>query len=496
MLKAPTAEEKRLLLRELMQIEYERARRRLGPFVRAAWDVLEPETELLWNWHHDLTCEYLEAVRLGQIRRLLINIPPRTGTKTIMASICFPVWWWIEEAYRRFLFSSYGDKLATRNSVFRRNLILSDWYQRGYGSSFSLSGDVNRTSEFTNDKTGLMRSSGIKSVPIGEGGDGIIIDDPHDPRGAESEKDREAAALAYDLGWSRRLNNAKTGFIIVIMQRLHEDDLTGHILAKDLGYTQLKIPMEAVEREVWTFPLSGEIFVREEGEFMHPDRFAAPEADAAQKELGDYGYAGQMQQDPVARGGNMFRETMIEFGPVPEAADGVCPYDYMFLTADTAYKDKQQNDYQCFAVWGVTPERLYAHDVLWMKLKAKDVEAVVVPWILKHNRWGFVGAYIEPKGHGIYLNQKLPEKGVPIPDEETIRIFYADRRASKVERANMAIPFLSTRKVILNEKLEMKERLKLEVLGFPKAKHDDFTDTLIDAIKRAYSEAPSIFDAL
>lgn len=484
-------------IRRLQQIEYERGRRRLAPFVRGAWDVLEPATELLWNWHHDLTCEYLEAVRLGQIRRLIINIPPRTGTKTIMASICFPVWTWIDDPATRFLFASYAEPLAARNSVHRRNLINSRWFQRGYGKSFHLVGDVNRVTEQANDHTGLMRSSGVRSVPIGEGGDYIIIDDPHDPLGAESDKDREAVAQAFDLGWTRRLNNAKEGRIIVIMQRLHENDLAGHILEKNLGYELLKIPMEADGDERHVFPISGRVHERADGEFMHPERFAETEAQQAFKELGEYGYAGQMQQNPVARGGNMFNEDMIEYGPVlDEAEPGTNPYQFTFITADTAYKDQQKNDYQVFSYWGVLPDRLDLIDCLRMRLKAKDVEDVVLPFIVQYAKWGFIGAYIEPKGHGIYLNQKLPERSVPVPDDDTVKRFYADRKRSKVERANLAIPFLSKRKVRINEKLAQKEQMRLEVLGFPKAKHDDFVDTLIDAIKRAYSEAPSIFDAL
>lgn len=233
------------LYRDAELLDYELSESHLSHFVQGAWDVLEPTTDLLWNWHHDLICEYLTAAEQGEIRRLIINIAPRS-TKSLLATVSFPDWIWTKTPSARFLFGSYAETLSTKHSLLRRNLIESPWYQAGWGHKFHLSGDLNKKTEFANNKTGQMKAAGIKGSITGEGGDYIIIDDPHNPKGAESDADREATLQNFDLAWSNRLNNKKTGRIILIMQRLHHQDLTGHLIAKNLGYEVVKIPTVAV----------------------------------------------------------------------------------------------------------------------------------------------------------------------------------------------------------------------------------------------------------
>lgn len=484
-------EQRRHDYRELRRLEYAYARDDLGLFTQAAWDVLEPKVELKWNWHHDYIAEHLEACKLGQIKRLLINVMPRS-TKSILSTVCFPDYVWASQPESRWLFGSYADELATYHSVLRRNLIESQWYQDGWGHKYQLSSDVNTKSEFTNDEGGEQKAGGINACPIGRGGDYIVIDDPHNPAGAESDDQRATALFNFDQGWSMRLNDKKTGVIIIVMQRLHEDDLSGHVLTKELGYTHVKLQTVAEERERLVFPVTGRIIEREPGDLMHPERDGPAEIAQMRKTLGEDGYAGQLQQSPRKKGGNLFTEAMFTIGPVSRL-----PEDYLFtfITADTAYKDKQQNDFQVFSYWGVKQAELCLIDCLRDRIKAADVERICVPFIKSAVTWGFVGAYVEPKGHGIYLNQKLPGLGVPMPPEEEARKFFADRNQNKTQRGSMAVPFLSARKVVLNEALHQVNDLKAEALNFPKGKHDDFVDTLIDAVKRAYAHPASILDA-
>lgn len=482
---------------ELAAIEYERAKRNLASYIRAAWDVLEPKTELVWNWHHDLIAEYLQATEMGQITRLLLNVCPRS-LKSTATTVCFPTWVWARgAAHKRFLCGSYAETLATKHSILRRNLVESDWYQAGYGDQFSLSQDVNRSSEFANDKTGLMKSAGINGSVTGEGGDYIIIDDPHDPKGADSDADRETTIRNFDMAWTSRLNDKKTGVIIVIMQRLHEKDLSGHIMAEQLGYEHVKIPTIARQGETIIFPLSKRTKTREIGDLVHPERDGEKEIAQARKDLGDQGFEGQHQQSPVQPGGNLFKDTMFEFGPVLQPHE----YDYTFITADTSYKDGKKNDYTVFTAWGSQgPDRLDVLDVFRRKVKSSQTEELIVPFILKHAQWGFRGAMVEPKGHGIYLNQKLPEKGIPYPTEDEIKEFFRDRHGSdsknKEQRANFAIPFLGNRKIIINENIHEKEELKAECLAFPNGTNDDFLDTVVDGIKFKFTHKVSIFDVL
>lgn len=401
--------------------------------------------------------------------------------KSIMASICFPAWIWTQEPTARILFGSYSDTLSTELSVLRRNLIESDWYQAGYGDRFQLASDVNTKSEFSNNQTGKMTSSGIRGSVTGKGGDFIIIDDPHNPKGAESELDRESAIQNFDLAWTSRLNDKKTGRIIVIMQRLHERDLTGHLLEQG-GYTQIKIPTIAESKETLVFPVSGKTFERDIGDLMHPERDGTQEIEQAKTDLGLYGFSGQHQQSPTPAKGGHFTLDMFEF------VDQLPQYwSYEFITADTAFTDKRGSDFTVFTAFGMHQGDLYIQDVFRKQIKAAEIEEPATAFIQRFMRHGFRGAYIEPKGHGIYLNQVLPKKGLLIPSEQKIKEFFMDRRFDKIERANNAIPWLANRRIKIFSGIAHKEILLAEILKFPKADHDDFVDTVIDGIKFAFS---------
>lgn len=479
----------------LKKLDYLKAEESLSYFVRASWKVLEPDVELKWNWHHDLLCEYLEAAELGQIRRLVFNVCPRS-TKSTIATVCFPTWVWLRRPSERTLFGSYADTLAVKHSVLRRNLIESRWYQTGYGSRYQLSSDVNTKSEFTNDRTGQMKATGIRGSITGEGGGYVLIDDPHNPKGAESELERESTLQNFDLAWSSRLNDKKTGRIIVVMQRLREDDLSGHLLAKGIGYAHVKVPSIAEERERIVFPVSGRVVEREAGDLMHPERDGLPELEQAKKEMGPYGFAGQHQQDPSPSGGGFFTAQMFDFVDRPKE------FDFVFVMADTAYKEKQENDFTVFTVFGVKDGELYIVAVWRRQIKASEVEAGVVPFIHRFQNWGFRGAWIEPKGHGIYLNQRLPQPPhhIMVPSDTDLEEFFKDRKYDKVMRASLAVPWLANRKVhICNDVADPvsgtdKEYLVKEATSFPKGKRDDFVDTLVDGIKFAFGKPLSILD--
>jgi len=202
-----------------------------------------------------------------------------------------------------------------------------------------------------------MKSTGIKGSITGEGGDYIIIDDPHNPKGAESDADREATLQNFDLAWSNRLNNKKTGRIILIMQRLHHQDLTGHLIAKNLGYEVVKIPTVCERKTFITFPISGKEIVREAGSFMHAERDGYEEIEQAKKDLGSYGFAGQHQQDPSPRSGGIIKRAWIKYykelpGDLEEK----------IIVADLTYKDAKTSDFTVVEVWGRKGSSLYLID--------------------------------------------------------------------------------------------------------------------------------------
>jgi predicted phage terminase large subunit-like protein len=200
----------------------------------------------------------------------------------------------------------------------------------------------------------------------------------------------------------------------------------------------------------------------------------------------------QYQQEPVIAGGNKFKEEMFAVGDMPDS------FDWHYIIADTAYKDGEDNDDTVFVHYGIKDKKFYLNDILVAHIEAKDIEAYCVPFITKHNEYGFRGAYIEDKGHGIYLNQKLPSQ-VPMPSKEEIKEFFQDRKLNKVERANNVLPFMASQVIIINRNIPEKiiEKIIKQCLNFPKDKHDDIVDVIIDGIKLFYlNNKPSILDVL
>lgn len=299
----------------LRAIEAEHCRRSLSAFVRAAWPVLEPGTPYLHNWHVDLISEHLEAVTAGQTTRLLINMPPRYG-KSIVVSVLWPVWEWITNPETRWMFASYSEKLSTKHSLDRRGVIQSDWYQERWGEKFRLSSDQNVKTEFQNDRRGVMVSTSVGGSATGKGGTRIVVDDPHNPQQAESDVQRQAGLDFFNKTLGSRLDDKKRGAIVVVMQRLHEEDVSARAL--ELGYTHVKIPGVAPERTVVTFP-SGREVIREEGDLLWPEREGPAEIATMRATLGSYGFAGQYDQEPAPPGGGLFRREwftkFVEAGP-------------------------------------------------------------------------------------------------------------------------------------------------------------------------------------
>ncbi len=464
------SDDENALYREAVLADYEMAEEHLSHFVQGAWDVLEPQTELFWNWHHDLICEYLTAAERGEIKRLIINIAPRS-TKSLLATVSFPDWIWTKTPSARFLFGSYAETLATKHSLLRRNLIESDWYQGGWGRKFSLAGDLNKKTEFANNKTGQMKAAGIKGAITGEGGDYIIIDDPHNPKGAESDADREATLQNFDLAWSNRLNNKKTGRIILIMQRLHHQDLTGHLIAKNLGYEVVKIPTVCERKTIVTFPLSGKEILREAGSFMHPERDGYEEIEQAKKDLGSYGFAGQHQQDPSPRSGGIIKRAWIKYyKEIPG------DLEEKIIVADLTYKDAKTSDFTVVEVWGRKGSNLYLIDQIRDRMGFPQQIQAIKTMSVRHP--DAIAKLIEEAANGAAVIQTLQDEimGIVPFKPQTGK----DARLAAVspiyEAGNVYYPD-PTIAPWVGTNVE-------EVVSFPNAAHDDTVDCASLAIMR------------
>ena len=349
----------------------------LSEYVRQAWHVVEPQTEYLHNWHIDLICEHLELITkagIGKdeptpddILRLIINIPPRY-MKSLLVSVFWPTWVWIKYPWTRWIFASYSASLSKKHSIDRRTVIQSEWYQRNWGSVYQLSEDQNEKMAYENTQRGHMVATSIGGTATGKGGNFIVTDDPHNPKQTESETQRLSAIDFFDRTLSTRLDDKRHGAMLVIMQRLHEVDLTGHLLSLG-GWSQLSIPAIAEGRLVVQFP-SGREIVREDGSLLWEAREGEVEMEKARVAMGAYSFAGQMQQRPSPAGGGMLKKHWWRFWQyagqslapiVTRLEDGdyfECPVmtipavmNQEIQSWDMAFKDTKASAYVVGQVW-------------------------------------------------------------------------------------------------------------------------------------------------
>jgi hypothetical protein len=194
---------------QLRRLKAEKARRSLKEFVIQAWPILEPETPFVDGIHIDAICLHLQAVTEGRIQNLIINVPPGHA-KSLLTSVFWPAWVWIDHPEARWLFSSYREPLATRDSLKCRRLIESDWYQENWGDRYQLAGDQNQKHRFENDRTGY-RVVVPMSAGTGERGDYVVVDDPHSVDQAESDAARTSAVEWWTGSMSTRLKRFLQG---------------------------------------------------------------------------------------------------------------------------------------------------------------------------------------------------------------------------------------------------------------------------------------------
>lgn len=293
-----------------LYLERELCARSLSEFVKSAWHILEPGQPYIHGWHVDAICEHLEAITADEITRLLINIPPGT-MKSTLCSVFWPAWEWGPKgmAHNRMIGASHEQGLAVRDTRKMRNLITSDWYQSRW--PIALSGDQNQKTYYENEKTGFRQACAVASM-TGKRGDRVVWDDPHSVEAALSDAHRETALRVFQETLPTRLNNPDRSAIVIVMQRLHENDVSGHILESDLGYEHLCLPMEFEADRRCKTSIGFVDPRKEEGELLFPERFSRDTVDRDKKAMGSMAVAGQFQQRPAPRSGGFFAWQNIE----------------------------------------------------------------------------------------------------------------------------------------------------------------------------------------
>jgi predicted phage terminase large subunit-like protein len=340
----------------------------LAGFVREAWHVLEPEARYVPNWHIDAICAHLEAVTRGDINRLLINVPPGSS-KSLITSVMWPAWEWGPRGLRsmRYLATAFNEGPVKRDTRKCRDLIASDWYQR-------LWPDVKLTrageTSFANASTGTR-----EGVPFGsltsQRGDRLIIDDPHSTETAESDTERLNTTRKFREGAVNRLNDQQRSAIVVIMQRLHEQDISGVIISLGMDYVHLMLPMEFDPGRACETVIGFSDPRQDDGQLLDPVRFPRETVEALQRDMGSYAYSGQYQQAPTPRSGGMFQRGDFEIvDAVPAGGRRVRAWDF----AASQQKHGKQPDWTVGLMMLMVKDTFYVEDVRRGRWSASDVE--------------------------------------------------------------------------------------------------------------------------
>lgn len=438
-------------------------------FVKVFHYLTTNQEFMVEDFHIQLIKE-LESIVFDYQHNLLVEMPPRAGKSEIINY--FICWAYTINPFCNNIVTCYSDDLVGKFSKKMKAIIDTDLYQKVFGIRLSndtkatglwklLNGGETRAISINGSITGF--GAGIKSDRYGGA---LIIDDPMKAGEARSEVQRKNVVDNYNQVLKSRLNNLEKTPTIIIMQRLHKYDLAGYI-EDEIRKGNLK-----------NWKMLKVSAIKEDGTSFWEEVYPIETLEEMRKQ-DPYTFNAQYMQNPISEGRNFFSSDMFEESTIPKE------FDYTYITADTAYKDGQDNDYTVFTCFGVVDKKLYLIDILRDKIQAVDIEDRCIPFIRKNTSYGFEGAYIEPKGHGIYLNQTLPDKNIVMPREKDITEFFKDRRYDKVQRANSIMPFFTNNKLYINNDLtrNLKNEIIDECINFPDGLHDDIVDTVIDGCK-------------
>jgi predicted phage terminase large subunit-like protein len=372
-------------------------------FAERAFRELYSRSRFLMNWHLSVVAARLEAVRQGRIRRLAINLPPR-HLKSLLASVAFPAWVLGHEPGAEILCVSYGQDLADKWSRDCRRIVASPWYRWLFPTRLAPAKQA--MAEFETTARGCRVATSVGGVLTGRGADLIVIDDPLKPEEALSDARRDSANEWYDHTLYSRLNDKAKNAIVLVMHRLHEDDLTGHVLAQE-KWEVVRFPAIAEADEAHRVDtLRGRtVFRRRQGEALHPARESVAMLGEIRKTVGEYNFAGQYQQAPAPLGGGLVKAHWFRRylpGELPE-------FERLVQSWDSANKAGELNDFSVCTSWGIKGRDVYLLDVLRRRMEYPELRRSVMA---EHPRLRPDVVLIEDRASGTQLIQELVAAGL------------------------------------------------------------------------------------
>ena len=443
-------------------------RQDLGFFARGAFKELLPTTAILWNWHLDLIASRLEDVLAGRCRRLIINIPPRYG-KSLLASVVFPAFILGHDPTAEIVCVSYGQDLAEKMASDERRLMNSRWYQNIFATR--LANSRSRLAELRTPEGGTRLATSVEGMLTGRGGNIIIVDDPLKPAEAASETQRKWVNDWFDYTVTTRSNDKERGAIVIIMQRLHEDDLVGHLLQQG-HWDVLALPALAEADERYEYRVLGvpQIKIRQEGDVLHAERESFARIREAQLVMGSYAFAAQYQQRPAPAGGGIVQKEWFKHYDSLENVH----FTKVIQSWDTASKITEIASYSVCTTWGRTrDQRIFLIDVFRARLEYPDLKRKAIELGARYHPSKIL---IEDTAAGTQLVQELKRDGlhqiVPVKAEGSKEMRMLSQTPA-IEKGNVWLP---------REATWLKDYVH-ELAMFPNGRHADQVDSTSQALK-------------
>ncbi|MBL0319815.1 MAG: phage terminase large subunit [Alphaproteobacteria bacterium] len=438
-------------------------RQDLSSFIAKSFHTLNPGIEYQPNWHIDLIAAYLEAVTQGEIKRLIINMPPR-ALKSVTVTVSWPAWLLGRNPATRIIAASYSQALSTKHSVDCRALIQSPWYRQLFPDT-QLSKTHNQKQKFMTSQHGFRFATSVGGTATGEGADILIIDDPLSAAQAQSATRRMRAIEWFEQTFMSRLNDKSKGAVVMVMQRLHPDDLTGYLLQKpEHPWTVLSLP--AICPYTHSIQQGRVSRLWQEGELLQSTRESKAILDRLCAEMGSYVFSAQYLQKPLVSEGGMVDAKWFVYRS-QELIDAL-EFDAVVQSWDTAIKAVQVNDYSVCMTWGICDLGLVLLDVARFQLEYPELKRTC---LLLAGKWKPVALLIEDTASGQSLLQDIRR-------ETQLACVGIRPKGDKISRLAAVTPIIEAGRVVFPKNAPWLHTLEQELLAFPHAKHDDQVDAL------------------
>jgi len=453
-------------------------------FLEKAFYTITPGTRFDYNWHISAISEYLMACKRREIKRLIINIPPRSLKSTI-GTVAFPAFLLGHDPSTKIMAASYSKQLSIMHSVQCRLVMESEFYKRIFPRTI-ISPDDNQKASYTTTMRGHRVATSTGGSTTGLGAQFLIADDPHNAMEAQSDVIRQSQIDWFDQSFSTRLNDKENDVIIVIMQRLHEKDVSGHLLAKGGQWQHLCLP--AIFDKPKTISIGSFKKEIKAGELLHFSRDNAKILEDTKVALGSYAFASQYLMSPAPPGGGIFKREWIKLFP----ADKPLPkFDCILQSLDTALTSNTFSDPTAFTAFGIFEHKGAKAAMLidaWQeRLEYPELKKKVLSeWKTRYGegegkRSDFI--LVEAKGSGISVIQDLQRAQIPVRA-------YNPGRADKMQRASLISYLFEAGLVFFPESDRFKgkfpswaEQVVEQLESFPNASHDDFVDSVTQALR-------------